>query len=97
MRKLNIAIIGLGNIGSYLFNYLKENKKILTEKNNCQPLVKYVSAKNKGRKRKIKITKNQWLKNYLDATKLKDVDLIIELIGGAEGAAEGVALSPDRE
>ena len=64
------------------------NKKILTEKNNCQPLVKYVSAKNKGRKRKIKITKNQWLKNYLDATKLKDVDLIIELIGGAEGAAK---------
>ena len=88
MRKLNIAIIGLGNIGTYLFNYLKENKKILTEKNNCQPLVKYVSAKSKGKKRKIKITKNQWLNNYLDATKLKDVDLIIELIGGAEGAAK---------
>ena len=35
MRKLNIAIVGLGNIGSYLFNYLKVNKKILTEKNNC--------------------------------------------------------------
>jgi len=88
MRKLNIAIIGLGNIGSYLFNYLKVNKKILTEKNNCQPLIKYVSAKNKGRKRKIKINKNQWLNNYLDATKKKDVDLIIELIGGAEGAAK---------
>jgi homoserine dehydrogenase len=93
MRKLNIAIIGLGNIGSYLFNYLKENKKILTEKNNCQPLVKYVSAKNKGRKRNIKITKNQWLNNYLDATKLKDVDLIIELIGGAEGAAKKLVFS----
>ena len=35
MKKLNIAIIGLGNIGSYLFKYLNENKKILTEKNNC--------------------------------------------------------------
>jgi len=88
MRKLNIAIIGLGNIGSYLFNYLKVNKKILTEKNNCQPLIKYVSAKNKGRKRKIKINKNQWLDNYLEATKKKDVDLIVELIGGAEGAAK---------
>ena len=88
MRKLNIAIIGLGNIGSYLLNYLKVNKKILTEKNNCQPLIKYVSAKNKGRKRKIKINKNQWLDNYLEATKKKDVDLIVELIGGAEGAAK---------
>ena len=32
MRKLNIAIVGLGNIGSYLFNYLKENKKFLQKK-----------------------------------------------------------------
>jgi homoserine dehydrogenase len=37
MKKLNIAIIGLGNIGSYLFKYLNENKRILTEKNNCIP------------------------------------------------------------
>ena len=93
MRKLNIAIVGLGNIGSYLFNYLKVNKKILTEKNNCLPIVKYVSAKNKKRKRNIKIKKKQWLKNYLDATKIKDVDLIIELIGGAEGPAKNLVFN----
>ena len=88
MRKLNIAIIGLGNIGSYLYKYLNDNKKILTEKNNCLPIVKYVSAKNRNKKRKIKIKKKQWLNNYLDATKIKDDDLIIELVGGAEGAAK---------
>ena len=88
MRKLNIAIVGLGNIGSYLFNYLKVNKKILTEKNNCLPIVKYVSAKNKKRKEILRLKKKQWLKNYLDATKIKDIDLIIELIGGAEGPAK---------
>ena len=88
MKKLNIAIIGLGNIGSYLFNYLNKNKKILSKKNNCVPNVLFVSAKNKKRKRKIKIKKKLWLKNYLDATKDKNVDLIIELIGGSEGAAK---------
>ena len=88
MKKLNIAIVGLGNIGSYLFKYLNDNKKILTEKNNCLPIVKYVSAKNKKRKRNIKIKKKQWLNNYLEATKIKDIDLIVELIGGAEGAAK---------
>ena len=87
MRKLNIAIIGLGNIGSYLFKYLNDNKKILTEKNNCLPVIKYVSAKKK-KKRNIKINNIKWLDNYLDATKLHDVDLIIELIGGAEGPAK---------
>jgi len=88
MRKLNIALIGLGNIGCYLFKYLQENKKILTRKNNCLPIIKYVSAKNRKKKRIIKIKKNQWLNNYLDATKRKDVDLIVELIGGAEGPAK---------
>ena len=88
MKKLNIAIIGLGNIGSYLFKYLNENKRILTEKNNCVPIIRYVSAKNKNKKRNIKIKKIQWLNNYLDATKHKDIDLIVELIGGSEGPAK---------
>ena len=93
MRKLNIAIVGLGNIGCYLFKYLEKNRKILTEKNNCLPVIKYVSAKNKKKKRDIRIKKNQWLNNYLDATKLKDVDMIIELIGGAEGPAKKLVFS----
>ena len=88
INKLNIAIIGLGNIGSYLYNYLQKNKIILTKKNNCKPNIIYVSAKKKNKKRKIKIDKNKWLKNYMDATKSKNVDIIIELIGGAEGAAK---------
>ena len=31
-EKMNIAIIGLGNIGSYLYKYLKTNKAILSKK-----------------------------------------------------------------
>ena len=85
---LNIAIVGLGNIGSYLYKYLQTNKKILSKKNNCVPNIIFVSAKNKNRKRNIKINKKKWLNNYLDSTKSKNVDIIIELIGGAEGPAK---------
>ena len=93
MRKCNIAIISLGNIGSYLYNYLRINKKILTEKNNCIPEIKFVSAKNFRKKRVIKINKKNWLNNYLDATKSKEVDLVVELIGGAEGPAKNLVFS----
>ena len=93
MKKLNIAIIGLGNIGSYLFKYLKRNKNILSKKNNCIPNVVYVSAKNKSSNRGFKIDKKIWLNHYLDATKNKNVDLIIELIGGAEGPAKKLVFS----
>ncbi len=88
MRKLNIAIIGLGNIGCYLFKYLNDNRRILAEKNNCLPIVTYISARNKNKKRNLKFKKKQWLNNYLDSTKKNNVDLIIELIGGAEGPAK---------
>ena len=93
MRKLNIAIIGLGNIGSYLFNYLKKNKKKLAAKNNCIPNIVYISAKNKKRRKNIRYKKNQWLNNYLVATRSKNVDLIIELIGGSDGAAKKLVFS----
>jgi homoserine dehydrogenase len=88
MKKLNIAIVGLGNIGTHLFKYLNDNMTILSKKNNCTPVITFVSAKNKNKKRSIKIKKKQWLNNYLDATKHKNIDLIIELIGGAEGPAK---------
>ena len=88
MKRLNIAIIGLGNIGSYLYKFLKKNKKILSKKNNCIPNIVYISAKNRKIKRGFKISNKIWLKNYLDATKKKNVDLIVELIGKAEGPAK---------
>ena len=88
MKKLNIAIIGLGNIGCYLYKYLNENRKILTEKNNCIPVIKYISAKNQNKKRNVNFRKTVWLKNYIESTKKKDVDLVVELIGGAEGPAK---------
>ena len=87
-KKMNIAIVGLGNIGSYLYKFLLSNKKTLLKKNNCLPNIIYVSAKNKNKKRNLKISKKKWLKNYLDATKSTDVDIIVELIGGAEGPAK---------
>jgi homoserine dehydrogenase len=87
-KKMNIVIVGLGNIGSYFYNYLKKNKKILFNKTNIIPNILFVSAKSLNKKRSFKIPKKLWLKNCLSAPKIKEVDIIIELIGGAEGIAK---------
>ncbi len=84
----NIAIVGLGNIGSYLLNFLNKNKNNLSSKNNANFNISYVCAKNKNKKRNIKIKKNQWVSNFNHILQKKNVDIIIELIGGAEGAAK---------
>ena len=44
-KKLNIGIVGLGNIGLYLYDHLQKNKKNIKEKNNVDIDIKYVSAK----------------------------------------------------
>ena len=84
----NIAIVGLGNIGSYLFNFLNNNKINLSNKNNAVFKLVHVSARRKNKKRHLRIKKNQWVNNYNDILKKKNIDIIIELIGGAEGAAK---------
>ena len=85
---MNIVIVGLGNIGSYFYNYLRKNKNIIFNKTNIVPNILYVSAKSFKKKRNFSIPKKIWLKNFLSATKNKNVDIIIELIGGAEGPAK---------
>ena len=87
-NKFNIAIVGLGNIGINLYQHLLKNKLSIKKKTNVDLNIKYVSAKNKTKKRKIKIPKNKWLKNYFEASKLKDIDIVVELIGGSEGVAK---------
>ena len=92
-KQINIAIIGLGNIGSYLYKYLLQNKIQLIKKTNVIPNIMFVSAKNFKKKRNIKIPKSKWLNNYMDAATNKDVDIIVELIGGSEGAAKKIVFA----
>jgi len=87
-KKINIAIAGFGNIGSYFFKMLEKNKKNIFLKTGKIPCVKYISVKNTNKKRKIKIPRSRLIKNSLQLAFKKDIDIVIELIGGSDGAAK---------
>ena len=87
-KKINIAIVGLGNIGSYLYKYLEKNKYQIKKKCNIEPNILFVGVKNIKKKRSFKIPKKKILRNYLEATTNKKIEKIVELIGGAEGPAK---------
>ena len=91
-KKINIAIVGLGNIGSYLFTYLNKNKHEIGKKTNVIPNILCVSAKNKNKKRSIRIPNSLWVSNFNEISKNKKIDVVIELIGGADGAAKKLVL-----
>ena len=73
-NKINIAVIGLGNIGSYFFKSLNANKKEIFFKTGKLPVIKYVSAKRKKKKRNY-LKKTKWIDNPIKLVKFKDVDI----------------------
>ena len=93
LKKINIAIVGFGNIGSYFYRILEKNKKKIFAKTGKKPFIKYISAKNFNKKRKIKIPKSKLIKKPLSIPLMKDVDVLFELIGGAEGMAKKLVFS----
>ena len=58
-ERINIAIVGFGNIGSYFYKILEKNKLNISKKTGKIPFVKYISAKNINKKRLIKIPKTK--------------------------------------
>ena len=56
-KKKNIAIIGLGNIGSYFYKYVNSNKNVLFNKTTLFPNISYVSARNKSKKELLRFLK----------------------------------------
>ena len=92
-EKINIAIVGFGNIGSYFYKILEKNKKAITIKTGKVPFVKFISAKSINKKRSIKIPKSKWCKNPMYLTSKKNIDVIIELVGGSDGIAKKVVFS----
>ena len=56
-NKINVAVIGLGQIGSYLLNELKIRKKNIKLLTGKDINIVAISAKNKNKKRKFNIDK----------------------------------------
>ena len=66
MKKfVNIALVGLGQVGSYLLNELNSKKKDIETKTGKKIKVVAISAKNINKKRNFKINKRIFYKNPL--------------------------------
>ena len=77
----NIAIIGLGQIGNYLYNELKIKTKQIENKTGKKIKIVAISAKNKNKKRKFKIDKKIFYSNPFKIFKEKKIDILYECIG----------------
>ncbi len=91
MKKfVNIALVGLGQVGSYLLNELNSKKKDIETKTGKKIKVVAISAKNKNKKRNFKINKRIFYKNPLKIIDEKKIDILIEAIGSSDGISKKI-------
>ncbi len=89
-KNINIAIIGLGQIGLFLYNELNKKKKDIEVKTGKKINIVAISAKNKNKKRKFKINKNIFFKNPLKIINKKKLDIVFEVIGKSDGISKKI-------
>jgi len=92
-NKINIAVIGLGQIGNYLLNELNAKKKDIELKTGKKINIVAISAKNKNKKRRFKINKSIFFKNPLEIIKNKKVHILFEAIGKSDGISKKIVES----
>ncbi len=89
-RNINIAIVGLGQIGNYLYNELNLKKKEIEIKTGKKIEIVAISAKNRNKKRKFDINKKIFYQNPLKIIKLKKIDILFESIGQSDGISKKI-------
>ena len=80
-KVFNIAIIGLGQVGIYLYNELRVKSKEIENKTNRKIKIVAISAKNKNKKRRFKIDKNIFYSDPLKIFKENKIDILFECVG----------------
>jgi len=89
-KKINIAIVGLGQIGIYLYNELNLKKKEIETKTGKSINIVAISAKNPNKKRKFKINRKVFYKNPLKIIKDIKIDILFECIGNSDGISKKI-------
>jgi len=90
MKKINIALVGLGQIGNYLMNELNKKKNDIELKTGKKINIVAISARNINKKRKFRINKKIFYKNPLNIFEQKKIDILFECIGLSDGISKKI-------
>jgi homoserine dehydrogenase len=87
---INIAVVGLGQVGIFLLNELNIKKKDIELKTGKKINIVAVSARSISKKRKFKVNKKIFFKNPLEIFNNTKVDILFEAIGMSDGISKKV-------
>ena len=88
MRKINIGLIGFGNIGCGVVKILQQRKTLLTQKIGIEIVIKKICDKDLTSKRDVSVDKSCLSRDAFEIINDPQIDIIVELIGGINPAKE---------
>ncbi|HZQ01704.1 MAG TPA: homoserine dehydrogenase [Reyranella sp.] len=90
---LKIGIAGLGTVGAGVVKLLAEHNRLLSLRGGRPLKLVAVSARSRAKKRDIDLAGVRWEKDPLALAMAADIDVVVELIGGAGGTARKLVQS----
>ncbi len=87
---LRIAVAGLGTVGCGTLQLIQENNDLISARCGRPILVSAVSARDRRKNRPIDLSGVRWFEDPIAMAADPEVDVVMELIGGAEGVARQV-------
>lgn len=90
-KVLRVGVAGLGTVGRGVVKVLEANGDLIAARAGRRIEVVAVSARSQAADRGIDLGKYRWYDNAVDMAAADDIDVVVELIGGAEGIARQIA------
>ncbi|WP_158801068.1 MULTISPECIES: homoserine dehydrogenase [unclassified Acidisoma] len=84
---LRIGLAGLGTVGGGVMTLLRDNATLIAARAGRPIVVTAVSARNRTRDRGLPVAGLSWHEDAVALANDPEVDVVVEVIGGSEGAA----------
>ncbi|MFL5116438.1 MAG: homoserine dehydrogenase, partial [Microvirga sp.] len=88
LEPLRVGVAGLGTVGAAVVRILARQDNALAERCGRPIRVTAVSARDRAKARGIDISGHAWFDDPVDLARSREVDCVVELIGGGDGAAK---------
>ena len=88
---LKIALAGLGTVGSGVIRLVEANAALIARRAGRPLQVTVVSARDRSKPRGVDLTPYAWEDDMVILGERDDVDVVVELVGGADGPALALA------
>jgi len=86
-KAYRIGLAGLGNVGAGVIRLLEANQDLITRRAGRPIEVVAVSARDRARDRGLNLSNMAWTDDAISLAAHDDIDMVVELIGGADGPA----------